>query len=115
MISSDTGPLHLARAVGAKTVGIYWAPNLINWGPLSRNNHKPVICWKMECPICGVVPVNPYPYEPTSETCNHNLSFVKEVKVEEVLEAVDLLIDREIKTIGAEGLLKLFKVYEERR
>ncbi|HYH56696.1 MAG TPA: glycosyltransferase family 9 protein, partial [Anseongella sp.] len=26
-VSNDTGPLHLARAVGAKTVGLYWAPN----------------------------------------------------------------------------------------
>ena len=106
MVSSDTGPLHLARAVGVKTVGIYWAPNLINWGPLSRNKHRPVICWKMECPNCGIVPVNPYPYEPVKETCNHNLSFVKEVQVEQVLEAADLLIDKEIITTRAEGLLR---------
>jgi len=56
VVSSDTGPLHLARAIGAKTVGIYWAPNLINWGPLYRDRHRPVVSWEMECPLCGIIP-----------------------------------------------------------
>lgn len=92
VISSDTGPLHLARAVGTKTVGIYWAPNLINWGPLTRSNHRPVISWEMKCPICGIMPNQPYPFEPQGETCSHNISFVKNVQVGEVLnEAKEML------------------------
>lgn len=92
VISSDTGPLHLARAAGAKTVGIYWAPNLINWGPLSRKNHRPVVSWEMKCPLCGIVPNDPFPFEPQGVTCSHNLSFVKNVKVEEVLKEAEVLL-----------------------
>jgi ADP-heptose:LPS heptosyltransferase len=40
VISNDTGPLHLAEAVGAKTVGIYWCGNLINAGPMTRTKHR---------------------------------------------------------------------------
>ncbi|MGN6616816.1 MAG: glycosyltransferase family 9 protein, partial [Ilyomonas sp.] len=45
VIGADTGPLHLARAVNTPTVGIYWAPNLINWGPVTRTLHRPVVSW----------------------------------------------------------------------
>jgi ADP-heptose:LPS heptosyltransferase len=106
VISSDTGPLHLARAIGAKTVGIYWAPNLINWGPLFRNKHRPVISWKMECPLCGIVPNNPFPYEPRSVTCSHNLSFVQNIGIEQVLKEVDELTNRNFKTVNGEGQLR---------
>ncbi|HSF46551.1 MAG TPA: glycosyltransferase family 9 protein, partial [Chitinophagaceae bacterium] len=75
VIAPDTGPLHLARAVETPSVGIYWAPNLINWGPLTRDKHKPVISWQMKCPFCGIIPVDPYPYEPRDQ-CTHEVSFV---------------------------------------
>jgi ADP-heptose:LPS heptosyltransferase len=91
MISPDTGPLHLAQAVKCPTVGIYWAPNLINWGPLSRNIHRPVISWNLDCPYCGVVPNNPYPFEP-SMACSHEVSFVNNITVTEVMEAARPLL-----------------------
>ena len=89
MISADTGPLHLARAVETKTIGFYWAPNLINWGPLTRSLHRPLISWKMECPLCGIVPNDPYPFEPKSGECDHPVSFVRDISMDQVLEAVD--------------------------
>lgn len=89
MISADTGPLHLARAVNTPTIGFYWAPNLINWGPLTRNLHRPLISWKMECPVCGVVPNDPYPFEPRTETCDHPVSFVRDISIEQVIHAVE--------------------------
>jgi ADP-heptose:LPS heptosyltransferase len=106
VISSDTGPLHLARAAGAKTIGIYWAPNLINWGPLYRNNHRPVISWTMECPVCGIVPNDPFPYEPSLVTCSHNLSFVQNISVEQVLKEADELLNKNFRTIEREGQLR---------
>jgi ADP-heptose:LPS heptosyltransferase len=106
VISSDTGPLHLARAAGAKTVGIYWAPNLINWGPLFRNNHRPVVSWKMECPLCGAVPNDPFPYEPVSVTCSHNLSFVQNIDLGQVLKEVDELLNTNFKTTEGEEQLR---------
>jgi ADP-heptose:LPS heptosyltransferase len=36
VISNDSGPLHIAAAVGAATVGIYWCGNLITAGPMTR-------------------------------------------------------------------------------
>lgn len=88
VIAVDTGPLHLARAVGAKTVGLYWAGNLLNWGPLTRSNHHPVVAWAMECPHCHIIPNDPYPFEPLTKTCSHKYSFIEDISVEEVLHAV---------------------------
>jgi ADP-heptose:LPS heptosyltransferase len=100
MISADTGPLHLARAVNTPTVGIYWAPNLINWGPVTRNIHTPVVSWNMACPYCGVIPNNPYPFEPQTASCKHEVSFVRDVSVDDVLEATNsiLSVDTNITT-----------------
>jgi len=90
-IGADTGPLHLARAVNTPTVGIYWAPNLINWGPLTRNIHSPVVSWDLTCPFCGKTPNDPYPFEPQNE-CRHEISFVRDIKVEAVLKAAEELL-----------------------
>ena len=35
VVSNDSGPLHLAQAVGSATVGIYWCINLVTAGPRS--------------------------------------------------------------------------------
>ena len=51
----------------------YWfllGTKLINWGPLTRGNHHPMISWKMDCPLCGIVPNDPYPFEPRNRTAN---------------------------------------------
>lgn len=92
VISSDTGPLHLARATGAKTIGLYWSPNLINWGPLTRNRHRPVISWKMECPVCGTTPNDPWPFEPITPTCEHKVSFIENITAMEVIRQADELL-----------------------
>jgi ADP-heptose:LPS heptosyltransferase len=92
VVSNDTGPLHLARAVGARTVGIYWAPNVLNWGPLSRDRHRLGISWQLECPQCGIRPVSPWPFQPQKPDCSHPYSFVESVPVAEVVElAAELL------------------------
>ncbi|WP_134090481.1 glycosyltransferase family 9 protein [Olivibacter sp. XZL3] len=94
VISNDTGPLHLARAVGAKTLGLYWAPNFIKWGPLNMRKHRHVTSWDMQCPRCGMVPNTPYPFEPKHPDCEHLFSFVRGLEVREVLiEAKRLLSD----------------------
>jgi ADP-heptose:LPS heptosyltransferase len=92
VVSNDTGPLHLARAVGTRTVGIYWAPNVLNWGPLSRDRHRLGISWQLECPQCGIRPVSPWPFQPQKPDCSHPYSFVESVPVAEVVElAAELL------------------------
>jgi ADP-heptose:LPS heptosyltransferase len=46
VIGNDSGPLHLAAAVGVPTVGLYWGPNLIHYGPLMRARHRPFVSWQ---------------------------------------------------------------------
>ncbi len=84
VVSNDSGPLHVAAAVGAATVGIYWAGNVINAGTLLRARHRPHLSWRMECPLCGRNTI----YDP----CDHRPSFVDKVKPEEVIaSALELL------------------------
>lgn len=92
MIAADTGPLHLCRAVNTPTIGFYWAPNLINWGPLIRTIHRPLISWNMACPICGIIPNDPYPFEPHTSSCDHRVSFVRDITTKQVMEAFESLL-----------------------
>ncbi|MGN9843077.1 glycosyltransferase family 9 protein [Nonomuraea sp. H19] len=90
VIANDTGPRHLAAAVGTPTVAVYWCGNLINAGPLSRTEHRPLISWTTTCPVCGASGV-----DVRAERCPHDLSWVADVPVELVMEQVrDLLMGR---------------------
>jgi ADP-heptose:LPS heptosyltransferase len=86
VVSNDSGPVHLAGALGRPTVGIYWCGNLINGGPLTRARHRPLISWQVHCPVCGT--------PSTAARCEHDDSFVTDVAVEEVIDAaIGLLTD----------------------
>ncbi len=85
VVANDTGPLHLAGAVGTSTVGIYWCGNLINGGPLFRTRHRPFASWQMTCSVCGANTI--------TGRCRHEVSFVDEVAVEDVLLATRQLLD----------------------
>lgn len=63
------------------------APNLINWGPLDRAIHRPVVSWDLACPLCGVVPNDPYPFEPKDQ-CPHLVSFVRDISVQDILKRI---------------------------
>ena len=76
VVSNDSGPLHLAGAVGTATVGIYWGPNLINAGPPNRVRHRPVLSWRSNCPVCGATLFD--------NDCGHAASVVADVPTEEV-------------------------------
>ena len=78
VISNDTGPRHLAAAVGAATVGIYWCVNLINASPLTRMRHRPITSWRLECPICD--------RNTLQDKCEHKVSYVADVETSEVIE-----------------------------
>jgi ADP-heptose:LPS heptosyltransferase len=79
VVSNDSGPLHLAAAVGAPTVGIYWVGNLITAAPVMRARHRPVASFRVTCSICGE--------ENIDESCGHDASFVTDVPLDKVLEA----------------------------
>lgn len=91
VIANDSGPRHLAQAVGARTASVFWFGNLINAGPLSRGRHRVQISWTSHCPVCGRDCTQ---VGWTSERCEHDVSFVADVSAEAVLaDARALLAD----------------------
>ena len=79
LVSNDSGPLHVATAVGTATVGIYWCFNLITAGILTRSCHRPVVSWRLTCPICGI--------DRSCTSCDHHGSFVADIPTQEVIMA----------------------------
>jgi ADP-heptose:LPS heptosyltransferase len=96
LVSNDSGPLHVGAAVGAATVGIYWCGNLINAGLPFRARHRPLISWRLTCPVCGA--------DCTRLECPHEASFVADVPIEEVSRAALELYGQTLPT-QASGLL----------
>jgi ADP-heptose:LPS heptosyltransferase len=76
LISNDSGPLHLALAIGAPCVGIYWFTNLYVASPLTQHKHRVALSLQVRCPVCGA--------ENVVTRCPHDVSFVAGVTVEEV-------------------------------
>ncbi len=90
MVGNDSGPRHLAEAVGAPTVSVYWCGNLLNAGPLVRARHRPLTSWTTRCPECGIDCVRA---DADAVRCDHTVSFVADVTVDQVLDAArDLLV-----------------------
>ena len=80
VVANDSGPRHLAAALGTPTVGIYWFGNALNAGSLSRQLHRLQLAWTTHCPVCGAEATSL-----TAERCPHDDSFVADVPVAAVL------------------------------
>lgn len=78
-VANDSGPRHLAQALGCPTVSIYLADNLLNAGPLTRTRDRVHIGWTTSCPTCSTAQIGAI-----NERCDHNPSFVADVRVEDV-------------------------------
>jgi ADP-heptose:LPS heptosyltransferase len=87
VVANDTGPLHLAEAVGAPTVGLYWVGNLINGAPVDRDRHRPLISWTLNCPDCGLDCTRDLYPARAGTGCAHSPSFVSDIPVQEVVDA----------------------------
>jgi ADP-heptose:LPS heptosyltransferase len=94
VVSNDSGPLHLAAAVGAPTVGIFWIGNMINGAPLTRARHRPIASFQVKCPVCGAPNID--------ASCGHDTSFVVDAPLEKVVEAALELVgvQRGMKRVG---------------
>ena len=89
LVGNDSGPRHVAEAVGTRTVAVYWVGNMITTGPLTRARHRPAVAWTVQCPVCG----RNHGREQGGR-CDHDPSFVADVPVEEVLRpALELLTE----------------------
>jgi ADP-heptose:LPS heptosyltransferase len=86
LVGNDSGPRHLAAAVGTATVAVHWCVSLGSYGPLYRARHRAPTAWRLHCPVCGINGLH--------QDCrsSHQASFVADVTTDEVLaEALDLL------------------------
>lgn len=79
-LGNDSGPRHLAQAVGCPTVSIFWAGNVINAGPLGRARHRIHVSWTTHCPVCGL------DCTAGTERCEHDVSFVADVDPDPVYD-----------------------------
>jgi ADP-heptose:LPS heptosyltransferase len=83
-VGNDSGPRHLAVAAGTPTVGVFWVGNAISFGSLTGSRHRMAVSFRSDCPECGEPQV--------TRRCAHDVSFVADVPVEDVLRpAVELL------------------------
>ncbi|HEX7048444.1 MAG TPA: glycosyltransferase family 9 protein [Gammaproteobacteria bacterium] len=92
LVSNDTGPLHLARAVGTATIGIYWVGNMINGGPMNVRNHRCAMSWTTHCPLCGMDCIANDAHVPR-DGCMHDESFVDGVSVDEISAHAEALLN----------------------
>lgn len=77
LVANDSGPLHLAQAVGTATVGIYWMVNLYASGPPTVARRRYALSMRQDCPVCG--------QRNLDARCEHDVSFVGDVALEDIM------------------------------
>ena len=77
VVSNDTGPLHLALALGRPCIGIFWLTNLIDGTPLRQHLLHAALSVRVDCPVCGLPNLG--------RRCGHDASFVADVPAERVI------------------------------
>ena len=78
VVSNDTGPLHLALALGRPSVGIFWLTNLIEGMPLRQSHLRAALSLQTHCPVCG--------QDNIATRCPHDESFVADVSLEQLAQ-----------------------------
>ncbi|MGP0224533.1 glycosyltransferase family 9 protein [Paenarthrobacter sp. NCHU4564] len=85
MLASDSGPRHLAQALGTPTVGIFWVGNVFNAGARGRSQHRIHMSWVTECPVCGA-DVTQVGW--TAPHCGHDDTLIRGIAVADVVQDV---------------------------
>jgi len=83
LISNDTGPAHLARALDTQSVTLYWIGNHAAYGPMSSRRHAVALSWELDCPRCGRRNVE--------ARCGHDDSFMGSIRPATVLALAEPL------------------------
>lgn len=86
VVANDSGPLHLAVAVGSRTVGLFWCGTAFTGYPVALARHVPLISWLTRCPLCGGDLLGP------PGPCRHEVSLLAEITVEAVIAAIEGLL-----------------------
>jgi hypothetical protein len=85
LVGNDSGPRHLAQALGVPTVGLYWVGNLISAGPLGRSLHRVHLSWATRCPECGADMTQ---VGGTAARCEHDTSLLAGISAADVYRDV---------------------------
>jgi ADP-heptose:LPS heptosyltransferase len=85
MLASDSGPRHLAQALGTPTVGIFWVGNAFNAGARGRSMHRIHMSWVTKCPRCGA-DVTQVGW--TAPHCGHDDTLIEGIAVADVVQDV---------------------------
>jgi ADP-heptose:LPS heptosyltransferase len=91
LVGNDSGPRHLAQALGTPTVGLYWVGNVINAGPLGRSQHRVHVSWLTHCPECGA-DITQVGW--TAPRCPHESPLVAGISVDAVYQDVRMFTAR---------------------
>ncbi len=93
VVANDTGPLHLAGAVGTRTVGLFWGPNVINSPPPGRARHRPLAALDLDCPVCAT--------DGLRGSCEHDATRLGAIRADEVAAVAQELLGVEPEDRGA--------------
>lgn len=88
VLGNDSGPRHLAGAVGTPTVAVFTSSNLVDVAPLSRTWHRVAVSWTSACEVCGRRVVD--------GRCEHDTSATWDVPLEEVRGLAEELWDQAV-------------------
>lgn len=97
VVTNDTGPLHLARFVGAHTVGLYAHPYSQHAAPILTAYDRTLISPQVRCGHCDALLLQhewdapPQVTSNTSKMCKHEYSMLSDITVEAVLRAIESL------------------------
>lgn len=97
VVSNDTGPLHLALALGRPCVGIYWLSNLVESAPLCQAGHRAAVSLRTACPVCGA--------QNLTQRCDHDTSFVDDVALDEVAALAIAMLQEARQTVAVQAVL----------
>jgi ADP-heptose:LPS heptosyltransferase len=84
-VGNDSGPRHIAEAVGSATVGVFTRANLVDVAPLFRARHRVLVSWASRCHVCGV--------DYFAAPCGHDASVLGDITVDDVLAPALELLD----------------------
>jgi ADP-heptose:LPS heptosyltransferase len=92
-VGNDSGPRHLAEAVGTATVGVFTRANLVDVAPLFRARHRVLVSWASRCAACGG--------DYLMSACGCGASVLHDVGVDSVLGAARELLDLPVREPAA--------------
>jgi ADP-heptose:LPS heptosyltransferase len=84
LIGNDSGPRHIAEAVGTATVGVFTRGNLVDVAPLFRTRHRVLVSWDSACAVCG--------RDWSRDPCPHGATVLADVPAADVLAAARELL-----------------------